>query len=67
MRTDESQPEVVRRIQQKLAIVGYPAALDGVFGLQTDYLVRCYQSRHGLPVDGVVGPLTHASLFGPAE
>ncbi|MBL7497336.1 peptidoglycan-binding protein [Frankia sp. CNm7] len=53
-----------RKLQQKLADLGYTIAVDGYFGPQTDSVVRAYQSTHGLLVDGVVGPKTHDSLFG---
>ncbi|SNQ48096.1 putative Transglycosylase family protein, peptidoglycan binding protein [Frankia canadensis] len=52
----------VRRIQQKLADLGYPIQVDGQFGYQTNHMVRDYQLKHGLLVDGVVGPQTSASL-----
>jgi len=40
--------------------LGIPA--DGVFGPQTLHAVRTYQARHGLLVDGQVGPHTRAAL-----
>jgi peptidoglycan hydrolase-like protein with peptidoglycan-binding domain len=36
---------------------------DGDFGPETDRAVRDYQRKNGLDPDGVVGPLTRASLF----
>jgi peptidoglycan hydrolase-like protein with peptidoglycan-binding domain len=36
--------------------------VDGFFGLRTNSKVREYQSAHELAPDGVVGPLTWASL-----
>lgn len=38
--------------------------MDGVFGPATEEAVRQFQGRHGLAVDGVVGPQTWAKLFG---
>jgi hypothetical protein len=52
----------VRAIQQKLADLGYPIAVDGQFGYQTNHMVKDFQLKHGLVVDGVVGPLTKAKL-----
>ncbi|EIV90639.1 peptidoglycan-binding protein [Frankia sp. QA3] len=52
----------VRQIQQKLADLGYPILVDGQFGYQTNHMVKDYQLKHGLLVDGVVGPRTRASL-----
>jgi peptidoglycan hydrolase-like protein with peptidoglycan-binding domain len=34
---------------------------DNLFGPQTDSLTRAWQKRHGLHVDGIVGPLTAKS------
>ena len=42
--------------------VGLPCAADGVFGPETQERVRALQARHGLEVDGVVGPRTWAAL-----
>jgi len=36
--------------------------VDGIFGFKTDVAVRRYQGMNRLEVDGVVGPLTWASL-----
>ncbi len=49
----------VRLLQQKLSIED-----DGQFGNWTEQAVREYQRRHGLAVDGIVGPATWSSLFG---
>src|SRR3954447_20128509 len=40
-------------------------APDGVFGPRTDRAVRVFQGRNGLLVDGIVGPHTWGTLFGP--
>lgn len=37
-------------------------AIDGYFGSDTVSAVECWQSGHGLSVDGVVGPKTWTSL-----
>jgi hypothetical protein len=52
----------VRAIQQKLADLGYPIAVDGQFGYQTNHMVKDFQLKHGLVPDGIVGPLTSAKL-----
>jgi hypothetical protein len=54
--------EDVRAIQQRLANLGYPIIVDGQFGYQTNHMVKDYQLKHGLLVDGVVGPQTRAGL-----
>ena len=57
-----SQGPLVAQVQKALEI---PA--DGIFGPQTDIAVRRYQARAGLHVDGIVGPLTWASLVRAAK
>ncbi len=52
----------VQQVQRKLANLGYPIQVDGQFGYQTNHMVKDYQLKHGLLVDGVVGPQTRASL-----
>ena len=37
--------------------------VDGFFGPQTQGAVQVYQANNNLEVDGLVGPLTWASLF----
>src|SRR5215469_2866083 len=63
----------VLAIQQRLNQVGCgPIAVDGVFGPETADAVELFQARsvdqHGVPlvVDGRVGPMTWAALFGAA-
>jgi hypothetical protein len=60
-------------IQQRLNQVGCgPVAEDGAFGPETFDAIELFQSRfvdafgHPLKVDGQVGPMTWASLFGNA-
>ncbi|MCM3883612.1 peptidoglycan-binding protein [Frankia sp. R82] len=52
----------VRQIQQRLADLGYPIAVDGQFGYQTNHMVKDYQLKHALVADGMVGPQTRARL-----
>lgn len=49
----------VKLLQQRLGIVD-----DGQFGAGTEKAVRAYQKKHGLIVDGIVGPDTWSSLLG---
>jgi len=53
-------PEVVR-IQEKVG-----ADPDGIFGPQTEAMVRAYQEQHGLDPDGIVGFATLSVMF-PGE
>ena len=53
----------VSEVQQKLKDWGYyNGAVDGVYGNQTMYAVQDFQTKHGLPPDGIVGPATAAKL-----
>lgn len=53
----------VKKVQQKLKELGYyNAAVDGIFGPQTEAAVRSFQKAKGLTVDGIVGPQTMKAL-----
>jgi peptidoglycan hydrolase-like protein with peptidoglycan-binding domain len=53
----------VRALQHKLNRLGYASGeVDGLFGPITGGAVRRFQSRHGLKVDGTVGPETMGRL-----
>jgi L,D-transpeptidase YcbB len=61
--------ERVRLLRQRLAATG---DLDGdvdaiTFDIALDQSVRAFQARHGLEIDGVVGPGTLAALNVPAS
>lgn len=62
--TNSSDSHRVREVQALLTFQGFPTAIDGGFGpITTDHVLRFQRSR-GLAADGVVGPLTWASLVG---
>jgi peptidoglycan hydrolase-like protein with peptidoglycan-binding domain len=59
--------DAVRRLQDALVTLGHLSASDratgpGVFGPKTLAAVLAFQRRAGIPVDGVVGPMTEAAL-----
>lgn len=61
-----STGDYVRAAQTELLKHGEltgPAQVDGTFGPATDAATRHFQSRTGLGVDGVVGPLTWQKLI----
>lgn len=47
----------VKMLQRKLNLID-----DGIFGKITDEAVRDFQKKHGLTVDGIVGPKTWAQM-----
>lgn len=57
----------VMYVQIALVALGYPLAVDGTFGAETESAVRSFQQINGLAVDGIAGPETQAALdVGPA-
>jgi peptidoglycan hydrolase-like protein with peptidoglycan-binding domain/DNA-binding CsgD family transcriptional regulator len=53
----------VRAIQRRLGELGFrPGPVDGLFGPRTEHAVLAFQRRHGLAVDGIVGPQTWTHL-----
>lgn len=55
----------VRQVKDKLVELGYlEKATHDRFGNDSYRAVKKYQQEHGLEADGIVGPLTWASLFG---
>lgn len=52
----------VTQVQEQLKAYGYTITVDGIFGKQTDKAVRHWQKVNGLTVDGIVGPITSATL-----
>ena len=59
------QGDDVMELQYRLRELGYTevGTPDGMFGSMTDQAVRHFQTRNGLLVDGVVGPVTWGLLF----
>lgn len=64
-------PSTIRAVQQRLNQVGCgPIAVSGIFARETQEAVRLLQARsvdgqgQSLKIDGVIGPLTWAALFG---
>lgn len=50
--------------QDALTTLGYnTGGLDGVFGANTQNGVRQYQTRKGISVDGIIGPITWRNLM----
>ncbi|MDP1418212.1 peptidoglycan-binding domain-containing protein [Peribacillus simplex] len=57
-----SRSSYVKDLQQSLKDVKYNVGVDGIFGTQTQNVVREFQVDHNLSSDGIVGPLTWAAL-----
>jgi len=55
----------VYQIQQKLQQLNYlKGKIDGIYGPITAHAVKEFQSKVGIQVDGIVGPMTIDKLFG---
>jgi hypothetical protein len=54
----------VKRLQALLTANGYKVSMDGIFGPQTEKVLRSFQSKHAKPSDGIVGKLTWSALLG---
>jgi peptidoglycan hydrolase-like protein with peptidoglycan-binding domain len=52
----------VRSLQERLAAVGLPVTVDGVYGQETADAVMAFQEREQLMIDGVVGSETGEAL-----
>ena len=55
--------EAARHVQRQLVEHGAAIEIDGVFGGQTEDMVRAFQHANGLEVDGVVEQMAAALLF----
>ncbi len=62
-----STGEAVTYAQNKLISKGYILnyGADGIFGSETEQIVRQFQADNGLAVDGMIGPATWAKLEDP--
>jgi peptidoglycan hydrolase-like protein with peptidoglycan-binding domain len=49
-------------LQERLAAVGLPVTVDGVYGQETADAVMAFQEREQLIIDGVVGSETGEAL-----
>ncbi len=49
-------------LQKLLVEQGYKLSCDGQFGGQTEYIVKSYQQKKGLTIDGIVGQKTWTEL-----
>jgi uncharacterized protein (TIGR02594 family) len=61
LRRGEAGP-IVQAVQLGLARLGYPLKGTGNFGPTTEQSVRDFQTRHGLEVDGEIGPEIAAAI-----
>ncbi|RAS77197.1 peptidoglycan-binding protein [Priestia endophytica] len=57
-----SHSSYVRILQQSLTDVKYNTGIDGIFGPNTQSIVKQFQADHNLSSDGIVGPATWAAL-----
>lgn len=58
-----SKGDLVVQMQDLLQKDGSNLVVDGIFGIGTQSAVKSFQRRHGLVVDGIVGPKTWAELL----
>ena len=64
MLTSGSQGEQVKKLQQRLADLGfYTGKVDGDYGKGTRQAVTVFQSQHGLDADGIAGEKTLKLLY----
>ncbi len=67
----ESRHDRVRDVKKRLEVLGDLSEIDGVssdlFDKKLEEAVRKFQQRHGLEIDGIVGPRTLAALNVPLD
>jgi len=57
-----SRGDAVEAWQERLADVGAPVAVDGVYGPNTAAATRAFQREQDVLVDGIVGPQTRSAM-----
>ena len=63
----EKQVKTLQRLLRAFDCLGadkLPLTVDGVFGVNTDYAVKCFQKENQLTADGIVGVQTWSKLTG---
>lgn len=58
-----SRGQIVRYLQAKLYSKLYPISVDGIFGPNTESVVKEFQQANGLSADGIVGPKTWQKIL----
>lgn len=58
-----SESATVETVQNLLIDLGYKIEADGIFGSETDKIVRKFQKDYSLTVDGIVGAKTYKALI----
>lgn len=60
----DSKPDAILALKMLLSKAGYRRiGISGAFDAATESTIRDIQSRHDIPVDGLVGPLTKIILY----
>lgn len=67
-RNDNSHPQLIRNVQNRLVELGYMTRSQigngaGVFGPRTEAALKEFQTQNGIPSTGRFGPLTYRALF----
>lgn len=62
-----SRGRAVKRLQRSLHNRDWDIELDGIFGPETERVVKGFQRKHDLEPDGIVGPLTWKKLLAPVS
>ncbi len=58
-----AQGNITYLVQAALYLKGYQLVPDGIYGGQTEAVVREFQRNNGLYADGIAGPATQTALF----